>query len=339
MTVQYIIAMTGVYGCALIICVLALVFGLRARANVKRQKVTSLAAGFSPLDIQRIFIGKTYPRKLTRALIVHWAQMGYIRVEYVDRRHVNLIKIKSPAAHSDKDAVFYDRGTYVRERDLFGFVFRNANSKTVNIYLSLFKSDDLFDLRDKYAVREDEGVYSSTHYRLKIVTFVLSVLSFFFAGIFSGNFLVGIIALFTMCIGMFFLIFILEIPLFFRLLFSSIWIIAGSAMLIVIYSKIYDPALLGITAVAVLFIGTYVLVRFVDYREKNNLSDYSDLVNYRKYLVFSRKKILSRCDYYAALPYIYAFGIKWLVKRKFDKSRSRLPEWFISESGKRGGLL
>jgi len=337
MTVQYIIAMTGVYGCALIICVLALVFGLRARANVKRQKVTSLAAGFSPLDIQRIFIGKTYPRRLTRALIVHWAQMGYIRVEYVDRRHVNLIKIKSPAVHSDKDAVFYDRGTYVRERDFFGVLFGKANEKTVDIYKPLFTHNVVNSLHSKYAGREDEGVYSATHYRLKVVTFVLSVLPFFFAGFFSGNLYDGAAAPFIMCFGMFVFRFLLGIPLRYRLFCSSLCIIAGASYLIEIYSKTYDPALLGITAVAVMFIGTFILVRFVDYREKNNLSDYSDLVNYRKYLIFSGRKSLSDCDYYAALPYIYAFGIKWLVKRKFD--RRLLPEWFLSQSGKRGGLL
>ena len=81
--VPYHVAVVAVYACILTICILALVFGLRARVYVKREKVTALPRGFSPLDVQRIFIGKTYPRRLTRALIVHWAQQGYIRVTYI----------------------------------------------------------------------------------------------------------------------------------------------------------------------------------------------------------------------------------------------------------------
>lgn len=75
---EYYVFAGLIYACILAIILLALVFGLRARRNVKHEKVTELAKGFSPLDVQRIFIGKTYPRRLTRALIVHWAQMGYI---------------------------------------------------------------------------------------------------------------------------------------------------------------------------------------------------------------------------------------------------------------------
>ena len=89
-----------IYACIIAIILLALIFGLRAKTYVKREKITSLAKGFSPLDVQRIFLGKTYPRKLTRALIVHWAQMGYIRVKYIDKTYVRLTLVKNPPTHS-----------------------------------------------------------------------------------------------------------------------------------------------------------------------------------------------------------------------------------------------
>lgn len=88
---------------------------------------------------------------------------------------------------------------------------------------------------------------------------------------------------------------------------------------------------------AILFIGSLLLIRFVDYREKNNLNDYSNLINYRRYLLFGRKSELFTFDYYAILPYLYAFNIKVLVKRKFNTVQ--LPSWYISENGERGNLL
>ena len=78
-------------------------------------------------------------------------------------------------------------------------------------------------------------------------------------------------------------------------------------------------------------------MQFVDLREKINLADYSDLTNYRKFLLFSRKADLQTVDYYEALPYLYAFRIKGLVRRKF--ACDTLPDWFVSPSGERGSLL
>ena len=199
-----------VYACILAILLLALIFGMRARRYVKHEKVTALASGFSPLDVQRIFIGKTYPRRLTRALIVHWAQMGYIRVKHINRTHVTLILLKKPSAHESKWALFFDRGTYVRERDLFNHVFTpKTREKTVNIYLPLFKWSATRKIKSKYAVREDEGVYSPKHYALKLITFALSVLPFFLAGIYvscvspeDGGAVMGFVPPLMMKLGM-----------------------------------------------------------------------------------------------------------------------------------------
>ena len=66
-----------IYAMVATVLVLAVIFGRRARRNVKNERVTKMPNGFSPLDVQRIFIGKTYPRRLTAALITHWAQMGH----------------------------------------------------------------------------------------------------------------------------------------------------------------------------------------------------------------------------------------------------------------------
>ena len=329
-----------IYTCILAILLLALIFGLRARRNVKPQTVTALASGFSPLDVQRIFIGKTYPRRLTRALIVYWAQMGYIRVKHIDKTHVRLTLRNKPPTHSSKDAVFFDRGTYVRERDLFNRLFGKENAKVVSINRPLFTRGEVKRINSAYAVREDEGVYSSAHYALKVITTVLSVVPFVLASVYlcialeSG---VGAVFPFIMCMGLFFLRFVRDIPLFPRAAVGLSFGGGGVCLLIWWYTQISDPFYIGYTAVAILFIGSLFLIRFVDYREKNNLAEYSDLVNFRKYLLFASKSKLFGLDYYSVLPLLYAFNVKSLVKRKFNTQQ--LPEWYVSENGQRGKLL
>ena len=338
--VPYHIAAAGVYGCIVILCALALYYGLRAKRNVKKEKVTALARGFSPLDIQRIFIGKTYPRKLTRALIVHWAQLGYLRVEYVSKYRVKLVCLRKPPEHNEEKAVFFDRGTYVRERDLFNEIFsRQGEAKTVNILKALFKRDDVRSINASYAVREDEGVYSSKHYKLKVFSFILSVMPFFINGAYlcaTGSF-VGVIMPFVMFVGMFVFRFLRELPIVFRTVWSAFWVIPMLALMIVFFNDTFDPLFLGWASVVMLLFGGFVLIRFVDYREKNNLTDYSDLINYKKYLLYTNKKILKDVDYYEVLPYLYTFNIKVLVKRKFNTDT--LPDWYVSDNGKRGKLL
>lgn len=340
----YYIFVGLVYACILAILLLALIFGRRARRNVKKERITSLEEGFSPLDVQRIFIGKTYPRRLTKALIVHWAQMGYIRVKYVNKTHVRLILVRKPSTDESKRAIFFDRGTYVRERDLFNRVFTpKLREKIVNINLPLFKKSAVKEVNSGYAVREDEGVYSPKHYTLKIITFALSVIPFFLAGIYvaasyqDGGNVVGIIPPLMMFLGMYVFRFMLDIPFLFRLVWSSAWVLGGVGVLGGCYETMSDPLCIYWASVVILFLGTFLLVRFVDYREKNNLADYSDLINYRKYLLFTSKARLLEEDYYAALPFLYAFNIKFLVKRKFNTAK--LPEWYESESGERGALL
>ncbi|MDE6104206.1 MAG: DUF2207 domain-containing protein [Clostridia bacterium] len=332
----------GVYACILAILLLALIYGRRARRNVKREKITCLSAGFSPLDVQRIFIGKTYPRRLTRALIVHWAQMGYISVEQLDRNRVKLFKLKHMPKHRSEDAVFFDRGTYVREWKLFDKLFSYTHVQIVKLNKPLFSRDDVKEINGSFAVREDEGVYSQKHYTLKVITFALSVIPFFLSGIYlfaAYKDFSGIAFPLIMLLGMFVFRFMLEIPFWFRLIWSMGWVASSIAILITEYVRLSVNDFLGMAfaAIAILFLGTFVLVRFVDYREKNNLDDYSDLINYKKFLLFSSKEKLTKTDYYAALPYIYAFGIKPFVKRKFN--RQTLPDWYKSADGKGGGLL
>ncbi|MDE7395770.1 MAG: hypothetical protein K2M95_06605, partial [Clostridiales bacterium] len=78
--IPYYVIAGGVYGVIGVVIVLAIVFGLRARVSAKWDINDRLPDGFSPLDIQRVLGGITYPRRITKALLYHWANMGYIKI-------------------------------------------------------------------------------------------------------------------------------------------------------------------------------------------------------------------------------------------------------------------
>ena len=325
-----------IYCCVAAVVILAVVFGTRGIKNVRKERVTKLEDGFSPLDVQRIFIGKTYPRILTRALIVHWAELGYIKVAYVDNNRVKLIKQREIPRHNGDEAVFFDRGTFVHDRRLFYKIFGKAREKTVDVRRPLVSKSEWKKINGKYAVREDEGVYSSKHYTLKIVTTVLSLAPFFLSAVWLTVDGYGVMMLmpFLALLGFCVLRFMHEIPLPFRLVWCSLWLGAPIGIMAAFAGEAYDPMGITIAADIMMFLGSFGLIQFVDYREKNNLSDYSDLINYRKFLWRARA---GDVDYYAALPFLYAFKIK-----PFTASRLRpaaLPDWYISPNGERGGLL
>lgn len=328
------------YCCIAVILLFVLIFGLRARRNVKREKVTSLPDGFSPLDVKRIFIGKTYPQKLTRALITYWAECGYIKVKHVSKYVVRIVKLKGMPEHDSKNAKFFDRGTYVRERDLFQILIKNTASGTpVDIRKPLFTKSEA-SVTDSYAVREDDGVYSAKHYTLKIVTIGLCITTALFAQIASGcndGEFMGLIGVGTALIGLFVLMFVKGMPIAFKAVWCGGWLAGSTAFMCFGFIWDTDPFGLVITSIILLYLGPLFIVRFVDYREKNNLEEYSDLVNYRKFLLFAPAAEISSLDYYKVLPLLYAFRIKPLVKRKFGDVPP--PAWYENETSEKGGLL
>ncbi|MDE6504829.1 MAG: DUF2207 domain-containing protein [Clostridia bacterium] len=338
--IAYIPFAAGAYGCIFAVLVLALIFGPRARRNVKRQKITELPKGLSPLDIQRIFIGKTSPQKLTRALLVWWAQNGYIRIEQVGRYKVRVKKLKGMPYHND-GAEFFDRGTYVRERYLFGILeHKILRGDTINLLKPLFTKEAVKKTDETFAVREDDGVYSAKHYQLKIFTLVLCCMPLVFTVIWNCvcfSSALPLLFLGTAAIGYFVLMFARTIPIFFKLLWCGLWLFASFGGLWAATNEGYDPAGIYYAAIVIIFAGSFVLLRFVDYREKINLDDYSMLINYRRYLLFTPGAELVNTDYYSALPYIYAFKIKPLVRRKYGE-RS-VPEWYVCKNGEKGALL
>lgn len=339
----YYVFAAFVYGCIAAICLLALYYGLRARRNVKKERVTRLPDGLSPLDVQRIFIGKTFPQRLTRALLAYWAKCGYIRIKYVSKYKVRVTRLKSMPMHTSGKAVFYDRGSYVRERTLFESLMRSNYVKRgdpIDLRFSMFKKSSIDYMRDKYAVREDDGVYSKKHYSLKILTLVLSVLPFAFCavwiGVYTGMY-VGLVLVGTAIIGLFVFMFVRDMPIVFKIIWCGMWLGISVGSMIGFFTGVYDPFGIIYAAVAILFGGSLVLIRFVDYREKHNLSDYSDLVNYRKFLLCAPASKLNKLDYAEVLPFLYAFHIKPLVKRKFI--RTLPPEMYDGDNEQTGALL
>ena len=184
-------------------------------------------------------------------------------------------------------------------------------------------------------------MYSAKHYTLKIVTISLCIFAALLAQVYKviaapENF-IGIVGVGFACIGLAVLMFVKEMPIVFKTIWCGGWLAGSTVAMCAGISWTHDPLGLSVTAIALLYVGPLFLVRFVDYREKNNLSDYSDLVNYRRFLLFAPAAELRSLDYYKVLPMLYAFRIKRLVAHKFGEQP--LPDWYVNETGKKGVLL
>ena len=339
----YTVIPTLIYIAIAVIFLFALFFGLRAKRNVKHEKVTSLPDGLSPLDVQRIFKGKTDPRRITAALLTYWAKRGYIKLTYIDKRHVHVTKIAPMPPHTSPNAKFYDRGTYVRERKLFSSrTDAIKNDGVVATDKPLFDKLDVIRTNAHYAVREDEGVFPSLHYSLKIFIMIFSVVPFallaLMVSLASGNF-VGFVLVGTGIIGMSVLIFAKGMPILFKTLWCGMWLGASIGGLLSFAIGLDAPAYATGAAWAAsitLLLGPTVLRQFVDYRDKKNLADYSDLVNYRKFLLFASADELRSQNYAEVLPYLHVFGIKPFAAHKYDRT---LPSDMYDGDFQTGGLV
>ena len=338
MNVFYIVAAALSWGCILTVLVFDVVFGLRARFRVKRERVTSLPEGFSPLDYQRVMKGKTHPERLTRALLVWWAQRGYITIEAKTEWTVKVKKIKDMPPH--EEATFYDRGTYVREREIFNFVFKGKKTHEIHLNRPLVTSKNAEAISKSFAVAENEGVFGAGHFLLKLVTQILCFVPYFLA-ISWAAYSTGEIALYVgvsifSVIGVIALKYFFAIPAGIRIPFFSIWGgLPYVALMTTYFMNVRDPWYFGVSALLFYSIGTFFFLLFADYREKENLKEYSMLYNFKKYLLFINKKAVERERYYEILPMLYAMNLAFLLKGKFRSEQ--LPEWFKGEKG--GALL
>ena len=337
MNLFYIIAAVLSWGCIATVLVFDVAFGLRARFRVKRERVTSLPEGFSPLDYQRVMKGKTHPERLTRALLIWWAQRGYITIKQEDAWTVTVKRIKDMPPHTE--ATFFDRGTYVREREIFNFVFSGKKTHRIKLNKPLITRANAEKINKSFAIGENEGVFGAGHFLLKIVTQVLCFVPYFLA-IAWAAYDTGDIALYVgvsifSVIGVIALKYFFAVPPQIRIPFFTLWGGAPYVALITTYfGTVDDPWYFGVAALAFYALGTFIFLLFADYREKENLKDYSTLYNYKQYLLFVSKKAVDRDAYYDILPMLYTMHIAFLFKRKFRTEQ--LPPWY---SGEKGGTL
>ena len=316
MNVFYVIAAAISFGCILTVLVFDVAFGCRALFHVKRERVTELPKGFSPLDYQRVIKGKTRPDRLTRALLVWWAQRGYIRMQGLTRYQVRVWKLQNMPPH--EEAEFYDRGTYVREREIFDHIFSDVKLDTgfkdVNINAPLISRKSAEAVNKSFSIGENEGVFGTGHFILKIVTQILCFVPYFLA-VAWASYDTGDSALFIglsifSVIGVLALKYFIFVPPVIRYPFFSLW--GGLPYIGIMTSYFqnvnYDPWYFGLAALLFYSLGTFFFILFADYREKENLKEYSDLFNYRNYLFFVHRKAVVKEDYYEILPFLYTIN-------------------------------
>ncbi len=341
MNAFYVIAAAISWGCIGIVLIFDFVFGFRALFHVKREMITELPKGFSPLDYQRVMRGKTSPHRLTRALLVWWAQKGYIRIEGGTGSTVRVWKLKNMPPHNK--AEFYDRGTYVRECKIFNHVFSdvrlNTGFKDLSLNRPLVSRKSAAAINKSFSIGENEGVFGAGHFILKIVTQALCFVPYFLAVAWgtidssSEGLYIGL-SIFSV-IGVMALKYCTPIPAAIRYPFFSIWGGAPYFAIVTQYIReVNDPWYFGTAALVFYAVGTFILILFADYREKENLKEYSMLFNYRNYLFFLPKKAAMKESYYDILPFLYTIRLASVLKPKFRSEI--LPEWY---QGKKGALL
>ncbi len=349
MNVFYVIAAAIAFGCIGAVLVFDVAFGCRALFHVKRKFVNELPKGFSPLDYQRVMKGKTRPQALTRALLVWWAQRGYIEIEGRAKNTVRVRQLKEMPPH--KEAEFYDRGTYVREREIFNYIFARDNMKNysgrdiksgyrdININAPLITRKSAESVNKSFSIGENEGVFGAGHFILKIVTQILCFVPYFMAVAWAtydtGEALFIALSIFSV-IGVLALKYVIVIPPAIRYPFFSLWGGLPYIAIVTTYFQqvAYDPWYFGLAALIFYALGTFIFILFADYREKENLKEYSDLFNFRNYLFFCNKKAVDPERYYELLPFLYTINCAQLLKPKFRSGQ--LPEWY---RGERGALL
>ena len=338
----YVIAAAISWGCIGTVLIFDIVFGLRALFHVKREFITELPKGFSPLDYQRVMRAKTNPQRLTHALLVWWAQRGYIRIEGLTRNTVRVWKLKEMPPH--EEAEFFDRGTYVREREIFSYVFSNIKPDTgykdIKLNAPLLSGNSAETINKSFSVGENEGVFGAGHFTLKIVTQALCIIPYFLAIAWGSINDKGSLALYVglsifSVIGVLALKYLTPVPAAMRYPFFALWGGAPYAALVTSYvSSVNDPWYFGYAALAFYVLGTFIFILFADYREKENLKDYSMLFNYRNRLFFMHRKAVDKEEYYEVLPFLYTIRLARILKPKFRCER--LPDWY---QGDRRALL
>ena len=338
MNAFYVIAAAISWGCIATVLIFDIVFGLRGLFHVKRETITELPKGFSPLDYQRVMRAKTSPHRLTRALLVWWAQKGYIRIEGRGGSTVRVWKIQNMPPH--EEAEFFDRGTYVREREIFNYVFPDASFKDIDLHKPLVGSKSAQAINKSFSIGENEGVFGAGHFILKIVTQVLCIVPYFLAiawGSINDTHSQGLyigLSIFSV-IGVLALKYLTVVPAGIRYPFFAIWGGAPYAALFSSYvQNVNDPWYFGYAALAFYAVGTFIMILFADYREKENLKDYSMLFNYRTRLFLLPQKAADPEEYYNILPFLYTIRFAFILKGKFRSEK--LPDWY---QGKKGGLL
>ncbi|MDE7395925.1 MAG: hypothetical protein K2M95_07395, partial [Clostridiales bacterium] len=209
--------------------------------------------------------------------------------------------------------------------------FGGKNATTVWPNKPLLSRDEEKVLRDEYAVREDEGVYGKAHYMLKLTVQILAlvpvVLCVIWACIYdSANAGMAMMLIFIF-IGVLAMRYLKVVPAGFRYPFFAVWGGVPTGMFAAGYAKsTYDPLHIGIAAGVFIVLCTFVLIQFIDVREKNNLEEYSDIVCVKRYLRSVSKHHLKRDDFAAFLPIIYTLPSLRLYKGKFRFCN--VPEWF-----------
>lgn len=297
--------------------------------------------GYSPLDVARVYRGKILPKDFA-SLVISWASIGLVKIEFVTKRHIILHKLKNyPDLKSDEPLYKYKK----LEKKYFEAIFEDGNTFDTKEHKGLKGALCTIKIRKAvgkiYEASAENRTAMALKYKFPMQILALLPLILFVAWQISSG--VGSAILFMLLfpiIGI--LVFVhAPIPLWFKIIWCGgfggvpLYFMATNFLLLV-----YDVYYLFYIALAIAILGSYSL-RLIVINTPQEKKALGKVLGFKNFLVtaeLEKLEMLIHDDpeyFYNILPYCYVFGITHKMEKKFKELHAPMPE-YISEYGYAG---
>ena len=312
------------------IIILLISFGSRIHKNGVQTVEFYPPEGLNPIDVGRIYRGKVLPKDFA-ALVIEWAGLGLISLEFKSKSHIILKKLKDfppvekPLPFSSKslekkyfDTLFASSDTFdTRESK------RKHNSKLSSIVETLYEENE--------SAKKAKIIF-------RVINSILAVLPIAFLFIWQSTFggfeFVYIFMLLFPLIAVNVFAYA-PIPLWFKLIWCAGFGGVPLSFIVTVFSYSYDIYSLGTVASVILVVGT-ILGRFIKFYPRFEKDIRGKILGFKNFLV---KAELSKLEmqleddpeyFYKILPYCYVFGITKKMEKRFKELRVENPEYLNS---------
>lgn len=301
---------------------------------------------FSPTDVAKALRGYVRSKDLA-ALVISWADKGFLTIERDGKKDLRLIKKREmtarPSNKRSRKSIEYRESSYTKyEKAYFDRIFANGDFFTKktknggNYFVKSAANDVALCTAEETPFEKKNIFFVLLHMFLSLAPSLVLVI---WAVSLSGAYVLFMIVLFMLAGTAIALEH--RIPLWGKLLFFITFNAAPIiALVLSVYCGAYDSFYLLYIAVAANIIGNAILVNFVEYRKEENFAILGKLEGFKHFLLtaeIAKLEMLveqSPSYFYDILPYCYVFNITKKMRKKFKLlSGSVAPDWYDDNIG------